>query len=99
MEVMKGLRVPGIAVAVVKDGKIVYLDAVGERDPDKHLPVTPHTGFYIASCTKTFVATAILSLVADGKIELDAPVRRYLPRFELAEAEATKSITIRNLLA
>ena len=99
IEVMKGLRVPGIAVAVVKDGKIIYLDAVGERDPDKHLPVTPDTVFYIASCTKTFVATAILSLAADGKIDLDAPVRRYLPRFELADAETTKSITIRDLLA
>ena len=41
IEVMNGLRVPGIAVAVVKDGKIIYLDAVGERDPDSHLPVTP----------------------------------------------------------
>ncbi len=65
IEVMKGLRVPGIAVAVVRDGKIIYVDSVGERDPDKHLPVTPDPGFYIASCTKTFVATAIISLVAD----------------------------------
>lgn len=98
LEIQKDLRVSGIAVSVVKDNKVIYVDAVGERDPEKHLPVTPDSIFYIASITKTFVGTAIISLINEGKIELDAPVKRYLPRFELADAKATESITIRDLL-
>lgn len=98
VEIMEKLHVPGVAVAVVRGDKTIYVDAVGERDVDEHLPVTPDSIFYIASITKTFVATAIVSLIDEGKIELDAPVKRYLPRFELADPEATKSITIKDLL-
>ena len=98
VEIMRELRVPGLAVVVVKDDKVVFLDTLGVRDPETNKPVTKDTIFYIASCTKTFVATAIVALAEDGKLDMDAPVKRYLPRFELADAKATESITIRDLL-
>lgn len=90
---------PGFAVVAVEDDEVIYLDAFGERDPQRKLPVTPDTIFYIASATKPFNAMAILTLVDDGKIELDAPVKRYLPRFELAEPGSADKITIRDLLS
>ena len=61
--------------------------------------LTSDSIFYIASCTKTFVAAAIVLLISEGKIELDAPVKRYLPRFKLANHGDTESITVRDLLA
>lgn len=98
-QAMKDLHIPGMAVVVVKDGKVVMLETLGVRDPRSKKPVTEHTPFYIASCTKTFVAMAILQLVEEGKIDLDAPVKKYLPRFELADAAATKRMTVRDLLS
>ena len=98
VEIMEKLHVPGVAVAVVRGDETIYVDTAGERDPDKHLPVTPDTTFYIASITKTFVATAIVALIDEGKIDIDAPVTRYLPRFKLARRRAANSITIRDLL-
>jgi len=98
LHIQSELRVPGIALAVVKNDKVVYTDAVGERDTQKHLPMTPDTISYIASITKTYVGTAIILLFNDGKIDLNAPVKKYLPRFKLADPKATESITIRDLL-
>ena len=91
VEVMREMRVPGLAVAVVKDDEVVFVDTLGVRNPETKEPVTPDTIFYIASCTKTFIATAIVSLAEEGKIDLDAPVKRYLPRFELADAKSTEA--------
>lgn len=99
VEIMKELRTPGLAVAVVRDDKIIYLDALGVRDPEKNLPVTPDTMFYIASCTKTFIAMAVKSLAEEGKLDLDAPVRKYLPRFQIADPKLTETLTIRDLLS
>lgn len=91
--------VPGLAIVVVKDDKVIYLDTFGYRDQEKKLPVTPDTQFYIASCTKPFTAAGIMTLVDQGKIKLDDPVKKYLPRFELPDAELTKKVTIRDLLS
>ena len=98
VEIMEKLRVPGVAVAVVRGDQTIYVDTVGERDVENHLPVTPDSIFYIASITKTFLAAAIVSLIDEGKIEIDAPVKRYLPRFKLATPEATNSIAVKDLL-
>lgn len=91
--------VPGMAIVVVKDDKVIYLDTFGYRDREKKLPVTPDTQFYIASCTKPFTAAGIMKLVEQGKVGLDDPVKKYLPRFELPDAELTKKVTIRDLLS
>jgi CubicO group peptidase (beta-lactamase class C family) len=62
------------------------------------LPVRPDTLFLVASVTKTFTATAVMRLVADGKVALDAPVRRYVPELVLADERAADQITVLNLL-
>ncbi len=90
--------VPGFAVVAVKDGEVLLLDAFGELDPATHATVTLDTAFYIASATKPFVAMTVLALVDDGKLDLDVPVKAFLPRFELPDAERAAAITLRDLL-
>lgn len=89
--------VPGAAIVVVKDGQ-TFVHTLGVRDPDTGAPVTPDTMFYIASITKTYLATAVVRLAAEGRIDLDAPVKTYLPRFELPDSALTDTITVRDLL-
>ncbi len=96
---MKDLDVPGLAVVVVRDGKVLYTETLGERDPQKHLPVTRDTFFYIASCTKSLLAMTVMTLVEEGKISLDVPVKKYLPRFQVADSTVTETLTVRDLLS
>jgi CubicO group peptidase (beta-lactamase class C family) len=88
-----------MAVVVVRGDEVVYLDTFGARDPERGLPVTPDTMFYIASCTKSFTAMGVMSLAEEGKLSVGDPVRKCLPRFELADRDATNSITIEDLLS
>ncbi len=97
-DTMESLGVPGFAVAVVKDGEILVLDAMGPRNVDDNDPIDADTIFYIASITKTYLAAAIVALAEEGRIDLDLPVKTYLPRFKLADEEATSTITVRDLL-
>ena len=90
-------RVPGIALAIVEDDQVVHLQGFGEADPSGRA-VTPQTPFIIGSNAKSFTALAIMQLVEAGKIELDAPVQRYLPWFRVADPEASARITVRHLL-
>ena len=92
------LRVPGMAVVVLEGDEILHLETFGLRDVVNGKPVTPDTIFYIASATKPFVAFAAKQLEEQGKLDLDAPVKRYLPRLELADAEVARSMTVRDLL-
>lgn len=94
---MHDLGVPGMAVVVVRGDRVVFRRTFGTRDGMR--PVTEHTAFYIASATKPFVALAVMQLVEAGKVELDAPVRRYLPRFRVADDEVTERLTVRELLS
>ncbi len=93
------LHVPGLAVTVVHDDKIVFEKAAGVRNPDTGAPVTLDSMFYIASCTKTYLAMGVVALAAEGRIDLDAPVKTYLPRFELADETLTNTLTVRDLLS
>lgn len=72
--------IPGLAVALVEDGAMVWAEGRGVADVDEGVPVTPDTPFWIASVTKTFVGLTFLQLAADGVIDLDAPMAR-LPEF------------------
>src|ERR671924_141586 len=90
-------RVPGLALGIVQDDRVVYLRGYGNADPSGR-EVTPQTPFYVASVYKPFTALAIMQLVEAGKLELDQPVQRYLPWFQVADAAASASITIRHLL-
>jgi CubicO group peptidase (beta-lactamase class C family) len=97
-QVMKDWKVPGLAVAVVKDGKMIYAKGFGYRDVKKGLKVTPDTLFAIGSCSKAFTATAMAILVDEGKLDWDKPVRNYLPDFMLHDGYATEHIRPRDLV-
>jgi len=90
-------QVPGAAVGVVKGGELVYAKGFGMAELGGKTPVTPDSIFHMASVSKSVVGMAIMQLVAAGKVELDAPVTKYLPYFAVADP-AGKEITIRQLL-
>jgi CubicO group peptidase (beta-lactamase class C family) len=94
---VKDLNLPGLALAIVHGDQIVHLKTIGVADPSGR-PITPQTSFLLASVTKSFTALAIMQLVEAGKIDLDAPVQRYLPWFRVADAAASARITVRHLL-
>ncbi len=85
------------AVAIMDDGKIVYSEQFGMRNREKSLPVDRETQFNIGSVSKIFTAVAMLSLVDQGKVELDAPVTRYLEKFRMVD-KRYQDITVRMLL-
>ena len=91
-------NVPGLALAVVKDRQVIHTGSYGLRDTRRGLPVTVETCFGIASCTKSFTATAIGILVDDGLLDWDKPVRDYLPAFQMRDTVATERMTPRDLL-
>ncbi len=97
-QVMKDWHVPGLAVAIVKDGQVVYAKGFGYRDVKKGLKVTPDTLFAIGSCSKAFTATALAMLVDEGKLDWDKPLRDYLPDFRLQDAYATAHMRPRDLV-
>ncbi len=94
----KVFDVPGIGLAVVKDGKVLLAKGYGVRKLGEATAVDSKTLFGIASNTKAFTATALGLLVEEGKLEWDAPVNRYLPWFQLSDPYVTRELTIRDLL-
>jgi D-alanyl-D-alanine carboxypeptidase len=76
-----GGKSPGAAVAVVRDGQVVFLKAYGMADVARAIPNSPGTIFRLASVTKTFTSVAVLQLVESGKLKLDDPLSKYLPDF------------------
>jgi NADH dehydrogenase FAD-containing subunit/CubicO group peptidase (beta-lactamase class C family) len=95
--IMRSARIPGVAVGIVRGDRVVYLRGFGRADPSGR-PVTPQTPFLIGSVTKSFTALAILQLVERGQVELDAPVRRYIPWFRVGDPTTSSRITVRQLL-
>jgi CubicO group peptidase (beta-lactamase class C family) len=94
---IKDFKVPGLAIAVVKDGEVIYAKGFGQRNIEKDLPVTPRTLFAIGSCTKAFTTFVMGALVEEGKLEWDTPVRTYLPEFRMSDPIATESLTPRDM--
>jgi len=97
-QVMADWKVPGLGLAVVRDGKVLVSKGYGLRDVENKLPVTPHTLFAIGSITKSFTVTALGTLVDEGKLEWDKPVRDYLPGFRLYDPVASQNVTPRDLV-
>ncbi|HEU0078795.1 MAG TPA: serine hydrolase domain-containing protein, partial [Longimicrobiaceae bacterium] len=87
-------EIPGAAVAILRGDSLVFARGYGVADRERNLPVHPGTLFQLASTTKPFTATAVLMLVEEGRVELDAPAGRYLPWLPAKYA----GITIRQLL-
>lgn len=92
-----GFGIPGAAVGVLADGRETY-GCVGVTSLDNPLPVDPDTLFLLGSVSKTYTATALMRLVAEGRVELDAPVRRYLPELRLACERCAAEVKVLNLL-
>ncbi|MBS1557584.1 MAG: serine hydrolase [Bacteroidetes bacterium] len=95
---MKAFNVPGIAVAVIKDGKILHSKGYGVRSLNTLQKVDEHTLFGIASNSKAFTAAALGMLVEEGKLKWDDKVRDYIPEFKLYNPFVTEEFTIRDLL-
>jgi CubicO group peptidase (beta-lactamase class C family) len=96
---MSTWRVPGVAVAVVQDDRVVYLRGHGVREAGKDDPVTPDTLFPLGSCTKAFTTTALAVLAGEGKLDWDDPVRRHVPFFRLSDPAADGKVTLRDLVS
>ena len=90
-------KVPGFTLALVHGGQIVHTRALGVADPTGRR-VTPQTAFILGSLTKSFTALAIMQLVEQGRVVLDAPVQRYLPWFTVRDQRESAAITNRELL-
>ena len=92
-ERMEEWKVPGLAISVVQDGRLVYSQGFGFRNIEKNLPVTPQTLFAIGSCSKAFTAATMGILVDEGKLEWNKPVKDYIPTFRLKDTFATERMT------
>ncbi|MEM8779426.1 MAG: serine hydrolase [Cyanobacteria bacterium P01_G01_bin.49] len=97
-EAMQEWKIPGLAIAIIKDTEIIFCEGFGKRDREQNLPVTPKTLFAIGSCTKSFTTMAMGILVERGLLDWDKPVRNYLPTFKLYDSYATEHITPRDLV-
>lgn len=96
---MGAWNVPGLALGIIRDGRVIHARGYGWRDVSRRLPVTPTTSFAIGSCTKAFTATALGLLVDEGKVGWDVPVREYIPELRLHDPVASELVTLRDLLA
>ncbi|HET7696056.1 MAG TPA: serine hydrolase domain-containing protein [Vicinamibacterales bacterium] len=94
---MKEYGVPGVALGIVADGRTT-IRGLGITNVEDPLPITEHTVFPIASISKTFAATAMMRLVEQGKVDLRAPVRTYLPEFRVRDEAASRDVTPWHLL-
>ncbi|HEY5416865.1 MAG TPA: serine hydrolase domain-containing protein, partial [Gemmatimonadaceae bacterium] len=92
-------KVPGAAVAIVRNDSIIYAKGYGVREIGKPARVDERTIFAIGSSSKAFTSAAVAMLVDSGKVSLDAPATAYLPGFQLYDNYATREITVRDLLS
>jgi CubicO group peptidase (beta-lactamase class C family) len=94
---MSAYTIPGAAVGVLL-GDREYVRGYGVTNVDHPVPVDADTLFRVGSTTKTFTGTALMRLVEQGRVDLDARVRRYLPEFSVADGTASRQVTVRQLL-
>lgn len=97
-DAMKKFEVPGMAIAIVKNKEVIYAKGFGLRDVEKQLPVTADTLFAIGSSSKAFTTFVLGTLVDEGKIEWDKPVRNYIPWFKLYDPSMTERLSVRDLV-
>lgn len=98
-DTLKTFKVPGIAVAIVKDGKVVLARGYGVRELGQPAKVDADTLFAIASNTKAFTAAALQILADEGKLDMDGRVIDYLPGFRMSDPYVTHEMRVRDLLA
>jgi CubicO group peptidase (beta-lactamase class C family) len=101
-QIMRKQRIPGMAVAIVDDTRVVWAEGFGYTDWDHKTPITVDTPFSIQSMSKSFTAAAVMLAVQEGLVDLDTPVSKYLPEFHvnsIFEARPQDKITLRHLLS
>lgn len=98
MHSLQAFDVPGIAVGIIKDGKVIHAKGYGVRSLNTKQPTDENTLFGIASNSKAFTCTALGMLVDEGKLKWDDKVRDYIPEFKLYSPYVTEEFTIRDLL-
>src|SRR3954468_10995447 len=96
---MKDWSIPGLAIAIVKDGKVVIMKGYGVRDVETKEPVDENTLFMIASNSKLFTATSLAQLEYDKKLSLDDKITKYFPWYSVYDSTTTELVTIRDMLA
>lgn len=95
---MKDWQIPGLAIAIVKDGKVIYMKGYGESNIATHEKVDENTLFMIASNSKLFTGTSLAQLEYNKKLSLNDKVTRYFPDFRLYDNNATEMVTIKDML-
>jgi len=95
---MQKWKVPGLAIAVVQNGQVIYSRGFGQRDVKANLPVTTKTVFAIGSISKSFTSLSMGILNDEGKLDWDKPVRQYLSEFQMYDPVATERMTPRDLI-
>ncbi|MGA9773314.1 MAG: serine hydrolase [Blastocatellia bacterium] len=96
---IKDWEVPGLAIAIIKNDRIVFAKGYGVRELGKAATVDERTLFAIGSSSKAFTAASIAMLIDEGKLKWDDPATRYLPGFQLYDPYATRELTVRDLLS
>ncbi len=99
MQLVADQRIPGFALAIVQDGRILSARGYGITDTQRPEPVDAHTVFRLASLSKSFAGTLGGMLVEDGTLDWQQPVVRYVPDFRLQNAEFTSRLSIGNILS
>jgi CubicO group peptidase (beta-lactamase class C family) len=94
---MKRLQIPGVAIGIWHKGK-EYAEGFGITSVEHPLPVTADTLFQTGSISKTFTGTMVMKLVEDGKVDFDAPARKYIKDFRVKDKDVSKRVTVRHLL-
>jgi CubicO group peptidase (beta-lactamase class C family) len=94
---MRNYNIPGLSLGIIKGKQLVYLKGYGVADDSGRL-ITPQTPFILGSVSKSFTALAIMQLVEQGKIDLDAGVQNYLPWLRLEDPAGARPVTVRDLL-
>jgi CubicO group peptidase (beta-lactamase class C family) len=94
---MREYQVPGVALGILDNG-VLSMRGLGVTNVNEPLPITPDTVFPIASISKTFAATMMMRLVEQGKVDLQSPVRKYLPDFKVRDEHVSRDVTVWNLL-
>jgi len=97
-QAIEDFNVPGLGIAVVAGGEVVYAEGFGHRDVENNLPMTSDSLFAIGSTTKAMTVTVLGMLVDEGRLEWDTPLRVYLPGFRLRDPLITERITPRDLV-
>src|SRR5207302_1291119 len=96
---MENWKVPGLAIAVVQNGQVIYSHGFGLRDVKGNLPVTSKTLFAIGSISKSFTSLSMGMLNDEGKLDWDKPVRQYIPEFQMYDPVASERMTPRDLIS